>query len=74
MGEKASEELIFIDSGLQNKASHNYALAKTVLRARQDGVRGFGAAEAAMPHFCLSGLDPSIAAENGAIRHLSRSL
>jgi hypothetical protein len=33
MGEKASVELIFIDSGLQNKASHNYALAKTVSEA-----------------------------------------
>jgi hypothetical protein len=33
MRENASVELIFIDSGLQNKAGHNYALAKTVSEA-----------------------------------------
>jgi hypothetical protein len=32
MREKASVELIFIDSGLQNKAGNNYALAKRVQR------------------------------------------
>jgi hypothetical protein len=32
MREKASVELTFIDGGLQNKAGHNYALAKRVQR------------------------------------------
>jgi glycosyltransferase involved in cell wall biosynthesis len=67
MREKASVELIFIDSGLQNKAGHSYTLAKTVsvaLARRKSRYRIFG----------LSGLDTSIAAEIGAIPHFSRSL
>jgi glycosyltransferase involved in cell wall biosynthesis len=67
MREKASVELIFIDSGLQNKAGHSYALAKAVsgaLARRKSRYRIFG----------LSGLDTSIAAEIGAIPHFSRSL
>jgi hypothetical protein len=58
MREKASVELIFINSGLQNKAGHIYSLAKTVSEAlarRRLRCRIFG----------LSGLDPSIAAEIG---------
>ena len=65
--EKASMELILIDSGLLNKAGHSYTLAKTVSKAlsrRRLRHRIFG----------LSGLDTSIAAEIGAIPHFSRSL
>ncbi|MDQ6868599.1 MAG: glycosyltransferase [Pseudomonadota bacterium] len=59
-------ELILIDSGLVNKAGHSYKLAKTVSQAltrRKLRYRIFG----------LSGLDPSIAAEIGAIPHFTRS-
>jgi glycosyltransferase involved in cell wall biosynthesis len=67
MREKASMELILIDSGLVNKAGHSYTLAKSVsgaLARRKLRHRIFG----------LSGLDTSIAAEIGAIPHFSRSL
>ncbi len=56
MREKASVELVFIDSRLRNKAGHSYTLARTVSEAlarRRLRCRIFG----------LSGLDPSIAAE-----------
>src|SRR6195256_2822123 len=64
--EKASMELILIDSGLLNKAGHSYTLAKTVSKALS---------RRRLPHriFGLSGLDTSIAAEIGAIPHFSRS-
>jgi glycosyltransferase involved in cell wall biosynthesis len=60
-------ELIFLDSGLFNKAGHSYKLAKTVsgdLARRKLRYRIFG----------FSGLDTSIAAEIGAVPHFSRSL
>jgi glycosyltransferase involved in cell wall biosynthesis len=60
-------ELIFLDSGLLNKAGHSYKLAKTVsgaLARRKLRYRIFG----------FSGLDTSIAAEIGAVPHFSRSL
>ncbi len=60
-------ELIFLDNGLLNKAGHSYELAKTLSEAlsrRKLRFRIFG----------LSGLDPSIAAEIGAVPHFSRSL
>jgi hypothetical protein len=60
-------ELILIDSGVLNKAGHSYKLAKTMsgaLTRRRLRHRIFG----------LRGLDPSIAAEIGAIPHFSRSL
>jgi glycosyltransferase involved in cell wall biosynthesis len=59
-------ELILIDSGLVNKAGHHYMLAKTLsgaLARRKLRYRIFG----------MSGLEPSIAAEIGAIPHFSRS-
>ncbi|MCI0467600.1 MAG: hypothetical protein L0Y57_11440, partial [Beijerinckiaceae bacterium] len=65
--EKASMELILLDSGLLNKAGHSYTLAQTVsgaLARRKVRHRIFG----------LRGLEASISAEIGAIPHFSRSL
>ena len=59
-------EIILIDSGLLNKAGHSYTFAKTLSHAlaeRKLRYRIFGSRE----------LDNSIAAEIGAIPHISRS-
>jgi hypothetical protein len=59
-------ELILIDSGLVNKVGHHYMLDKAVsgALARQ---------KLRYRIFAQSGLEPSIAAEIGAIPHFSRS-
>ncbi|PZR81743.1 MAG: hypothetical protein DLM68_17150 [Hyphomicrobiales bacterium] len=67
MREKASTELILLDSGLVTKAGHSYRPAKTVSDAsarRSLRYRMFG----------FQALDQSIAAEIGAIPHFQRSL
>jgi glycosyltransferase involved in cell wall biosynthesis len=67
MREKASMEVVLLDSGLVTKAGHSYTLAKVVSEAlvgRNLRHRIFG----------LHGLDAPIAAEIGAIPHFSLSL
>ena len=67
MREKASKELILLDSGLVTKAGQSYRLAKTVSDAlARRKLR-----------YCIFGFqapDQSIAAEFGAIPHFQRSL
>jgi glycosyltransferase involved in cell wall biosynthesis len=60
-------ELIFLDSGLMNKAGHSYKLAKVV---------GENLAHRNLRHrvFGLHNLEASITAEIGAIPHFRRSL
>ncbi|MGH6869192.1 MAG: glycosyltransferase [Methylocella sp.] len=59
-------ELILIDSGLVNKAGHHYTLDKAVSGA-------LARRKLRYRIFAQSGLEPSIAAEIGAIPHFSRS-
>jgi len=60
MREKAAVELIFIGRGPKNKAGHNYALAKTV-------VRGFGAGGD-----CDASCGRAIASSGGASTRICR--
>jgi glycosyltransferase involved in cell wall biosynthesis len=60
-------ELIFLDAGLKNKAGHSYKLAREL---SQYLIR----AKLRHRFFGLHSLEPSIAAEIGAIPHFRRSL